>query len=117
MDEIACEFGMDAQDVVFILDSARMPLSIYDSADDDAGRPIIDKLPSSENEDDSIDRIMLRDLINSLPERDKKIILLRYFRGSTQCEVARLLGVSQVQISRLENRILGRMKEEFAKDI
>ena len=117
VDEIASEFGMDAQDVVFILDSARMPLSIYDSADDDAGRPIIDKLPSSENEDDSIDRIMLRDLINSLPERDKKIILLRYFRGSTQCEVARLLGVSQVQISRLENRILGRMKEEFAKDI
>ena len=56
---------------------------------------------------------MLKDMITSLPERDRKIILLRYFRGSTQCEVARLLGVSQVQISRLENKILCMMRAEF----
>ena len=58
---------------------------------------------------------MLKDLISSLPERDRKIILLRYFRGSTQCEVAKLLGVSQVQISRLENKILAMMREEFGE--
>ena len=115
VDDSAKEFDMEPQDVVFVLDSAKMPLSIYDGTDENGDRPIIDKLPSSETENDSIDRIMLRDLIRSLPERDRKIILLRYFRGSTQCEVARILGVSQVQISRLENRILGLMKNEFVK--
>ena len=90
-----------------------MPVSLYDGAEDDGSRPIIEKLTSAENEDDSIDRIMLKDMIRTLPERDRKIILLRYFRGSTQCEVARILGVSQVQISRLENRILGMMREKF----
>lgn len=113
---IAEKFGIAPQDVVFVLDSAKLPLSIYDSTDDDNSRPIIEKLSSSENENDSINRIMLRDMITSLPERDRKIILLRYFRGSTQCEVARIMGVSQVQISRLENKILGMMKEEFAKE-
>ena len=116
VDEISKHFSMDTQELVFILDSAKMPLSLYEDPDDDKSRSIIDKLSSSADENDNIDRIMLKDLINSLSERDKKIILLRYFRGSTQCEVARIMGVSQVQISRLENRILGMMKDEFKKD-
>ncbi|HIW03892.1 MAG TPA: sigma-70 family RNA polymerase sigma factor [Firmicutes bacterium] len=115
VEEIAEKFGIEPQDVVFTLDSARLPVSIYDGTEDDGSRPIIDRLPSEENENDSIDRIMLKDLISSLPERDRKIILLRYFRGSTQCEVAKLLGVSQVQISRLENKILAMMREEFGE--
>lgn len=116
IDFIAEKFGIEAQEVVFILDSAKIPLSIYDGTDDDNSRPIIEKLSSAESENDSINKIMLKDMISSLSERDKKIILLRYFRGSTQCEVARLMGVSQVQISRLENKILGMMKAEFAKE-
>ncbi len=116
VDEISTYFSIDAQELVFILDSAKMPLSIYDDPEDEKSQPIIEKLSSPTNENDNIDRIMLKDLINSLSERDKKIILLRYFRGSTQCEVARVMGVSQVQISRLENRILGMMKDEFKKD-
>ena len=116
IDFIAEKFGIEAQEVVFILDSAKIPLSIYDGTDDDNSRPIMVKLFSAESENDSINKIMLKDMISSLSERDKKIILLRYFRGSTQCEVARLMGVSQVQISRLENKILGMMKAEFAKE-
>ncbi len=116
IDIIAEKFGIEAQEVVFILDSAKIPLSIYDGTDDDNSRPIIEKLSSAESENDSINKIMLKDMISSLSERDKKIILLRYFRGSTQCEVARLMGVSQVQISRLENKILGMMKAKFAKE-
>ena len=116
VEEISAEFSIDAQEIVFILDSSKMPLSIYDDPDDEKSQPIIDKLSAPVSENDNIDRIMLKDLINSLSARDKKIILLRYFRGSTQCEVARVMGVSQVQISRLENRILGMMKDEFKKD-
>lgn len=113
VDALSAHFGIEPQEIVFILDSAKMPVSLYDGTEDDGSRPIIEKLTSAENEDDSIDRIMLKDMIRTLPERDRKIILLRYFRGSTQCEVARILGVSQVQISRLENRILGLMREKF----
>lgn len=113
VDALSAHFGIEPQEIVFILDSAKMPVSLYDGTEDDGSRPIIEKLTSTENEDDSIDRIMLKDMIRTLPERDRKIILLRYFRGSTQCEVARILGVSQVQISRLENRILGMMREKF----
>ena len=113
VDALSAHFGIEPQEIVFILDSAKMPVSLYDGTEDDGSRPIIEKLTSAENEDDSIDRIMLKDMIRTLPERDRKIILLRYFRGSTQCEVARILGVSQVQISRLGNRILGMMREKF----
>ncbi len=115
VDQIAEEFAIDPRDVVFILDSSKMPISIYENTDDESGKNVIDKIPTSENENDNINKIMLRDLISSLPDRDKKIIILRYFRGSTQCEVARVMGVSQVQVSRLENKILCMMKEEFKK--
>lgn len=113
VETIAKEFGIDATDVVFVLDSAKMPLSIYDESEDRA--QIIDKLPSAGDENDRINNIMLCDLIRSLPERDKKIIVLRYYRDRTQCEVARILGVSQVQVSRLENKILNLLKQEIAQ--
>lgn len=112
VETIAKEFEIEPTDVVFVLDSAKMPLSIYDESEDRA--QIIDKLPSGGDENDRINNIMLCDLIRSLPERDKKIIVLRYYRDRTQCEVARILGVSQVQVSRLENKILLLLKQEIA---
>lgn len=115
IDHIAEKFGIDARDVVFIMDSSKMPISLYESTDDEKSQQIIDKISSDENESDNIDKILLKDLIDALPERDKKIIMLRYFHGSTQCEVARIMGVSQVQVSRLENKILSMMKSEFKK--
>ena len=57
---------------------------------------------------------MLRDCIQNLPEREKKIIILRYFRDKTQSEVAKELGVSQVQVSRIESKILKQFKEEIS---
>ena len=56
---------------------------------------------------------MLRDSITNLPDREKKIIILRYFRDKTQSEVAAELGVSQVQVSRLENKILAKIREKI----
>ena len=56
---------------------------------------------------------MLRDSIKNLPEREKKIIILRYFRDKTQSEVAAELGVSQVQVSRLESKILRKIREKM----
>ena len=64
--------------------------------------------------EENIDGLMLRDSIMELPEREKKIIILRYFRDKTQSEVAGELGVSQVQVSRLENKILKKIREKIA---
>ena len=54
-------------------------------------------------------------MLKDLPPREKKIIILRYFRDRTQSEVAAVLGVSQVQISRLENKIIAKLRENFDK--
>ena len=97
-----------------MLDSAKFPVSLYDKTDDEHNRTLMDKLSSKETVEDNLDRIVLKDAIQSLDEREKKIILLRYYRDKTQSEVARVLNVSQVQISRLENKILEKLKRGFS---
>ena len=57
--------------------------------------------------------MLLKQAIEKLPEREKKIVVLRYFRDMTQSEVARVVGVSQVQVSRIESKILTRFREEL----
>jgi RNA polymerase sporulation-specific sigma factor len=109
--EVAAEFDISGEDVVFALDSSKFPLSLYDKSDDESGQCLIDKLAYEDGQEDMLDKMMLKDVIGSLPDREKKIILFRYFRDKTQSEVAVLLGVSQVQISRLENRIIEKIKK------
>ena len=60
-----------------------------------------------------LNKLCVEELINNLETRDKKIILLRYYKGKTQTEVAKMLGITQVQVSRLERRILNQMKEKI----
>lgn len=110
--EIAQYMEIDEQDVVFIMDSSKYPVSIYAETDED-GLTLADKLCSKENNDDFIEKLVLREIIDKLDERDKKIIILRYYRDKTQSEIAKELGVSQVQISRLEAKLLERMKKEL----
>lgn len=112
VDEIAAQFGVTPYDVVFALDSTQTPVSLYEKYDED-GSYLIDTLQTKDETDDMVDSIMLRDCINQLDERDKKIIILRYYRDKTQSEVAKLLGVSQVQISRLESRILDDIRKKM----
>lgn len=112
IDEISKEFNVDKEEVVFALDSTRYPLSLNDTQGDDEGAPLIDKI--GENTlNDLDDKIILKGVIKDLPEREKKIIILRYYRDKTQSEVAGIMGVSQVQISRIENKILSKIKESF----
>ena len=114
VEEIASAFGIDAQAVVFAMDSSKFPISIYDKSDDEHSQSIFEKLASDETSDDNLDKIILKDMIEKLDEREKKIIVLRYFRDKTQSEVARVLKVSQVQVSRLESKILEKLKTELA---
>ncbi|MDR2201816.1 MAG: sigma-70 family RNA polymerase sigma factor [Clostridiales bacterium] len=113
IEEIAAEFDIEPQDAVFAMDSSKFPLSLYEKSDDGNGQALMDKLASKENTDENLDRILLKDLIKNLAEREKKIIILRYYRDKTQSEVARVLNVSQVQVSRLEAKILSKIRAAF----
>lgn len=112
--EIAQHFKIDEQDVVMAMDSAKMPVSLYTPFEDgdEDGLTIIDRFDGQENED-FVDKFALKDIINKLEERDKKIILMRYFYDKTQSEIAKRLGVSQVQVSRLENKILENLRKKL----
>lgn len=113
--EIAKALGMEEGDVVFALGSVRMPVSIYEQSDykDDKSVSIVDRLPSSDTQEEMIDKLLLSAAIEKLPERERKIVILRYFRDMTQSEVAKCIGVSQVQVSRIESRIIRQFREEL----
>ena len=73
---------------------------------DEKSQYLLDRLPVEDKQEDMLDVLELRSAISTLPERDKKVIMLRYFRDMTQAEVAAMMGVSQVQVSRIENKIM-----------
>lgn len=116
LDEVAGALDMERSDVVLALDSAKIPLSLYEKQDDDdsGSLELLDKISAPDEEEKMVDKIMLRGIIEKLDVRDRKIILLRYFRDKTQAETAKALGVSQVQVSRLESKILAEIKEKIA---
>ena len=116
VEEISAALSIEREDVILALDSSKIPLSLYDASGDngdDKKTELIDRIPSDEREDDMIDKILLKSMIERLPPREKKIIIMRYYRDNTQSEIAEALGVSQVQISRIENKII----ESFKKQI
>ena len=70
-------------------------------------------LSVGQEEEGLVERLTLRAAISGLPEREQQVLLLRYYRGMTQVNAARVLGVSQVQVSRLERRALERLRAEL----
>ena len=114
--EIAERFGMDEAETVFVMGSSKMPLSLYGAGErvDGKERELIETLPATDDQEEWIDRMLLRGAIEGLSERDKKIIILRYFRDMTQSEVAEKIGVSQVQVSRIESRIIKEFREKLS---
>ena len=113
--EISEKFEIPESEVVFTMGSTRMPVSIYAQGEykDEKGQELLEKLPVEDRQEEIIESLQLKTAIESLPEREKKVIILRYFRDMTQSEVAKMLGVSQVQVSRIENRIM----ENFRKSL
>ncbi|MDR2634829.1 MAG: sigma-70 family RNA polymerase sigma factor [Clostridiales bacterium] len=110
IDEIAAAVGVEPAEAVFAMDSSRYPVSLTPPPDSD-DISLLEHLAS--DDEDMIDKMQVKEIIEGLPDRERTIIILRYFRDKTQAEVARLLGVSQVQISRLESKILGKLKADI----
>ncbi len=113
--EIAEALAVETEDVVFALEANRQPKSIYETVFENDGDPIylMDQITNTDDEK-WFDKIALSEAIRELPERERLIIYLRYFKDQTQTEVAGRLGISQVQVSRLEKKILNYIKEQIS---
>lgn len=117
IETIAKNFDLPCQEIVFAMDSAKMPISLYTpfEEEEDKSLLVVDRFAQNNQTEELFDNIFLRDTLKNLNARDKKIILLRYFRDKTQSEIAKELGISQVQVSRLETKIIERIRERIAK--
>lgn len=116
--EISEELKIDKEEIVMALESSYQPDYLYDVIYQNDGNPLylIDKISLEEdNEKEIIDNILLKELLSRLKDRDRQVIILRYFKDKTQVEVAKLLGISQVQVSRIEKRIIEDMKKMLVK--
>lgn len=118
VNEIAAELNISADELVAALDADKEVESLYATVYQGDGNPVylIDKIETdNDGSDKIIDSLFLHQLIEQLDEREQQIIKLRYFQEKTQTEVAERLGVSQVQISRLEKKLLLKLREEIKK--
>lgn len=119
IDEIAKELKVSKEDVMLALEATEHVESIegasYTNPKDGNQINLIDKISNDKNEEEIItNKLAINQLINGLEKRDKEVILLRFYKEKTQAEVAKILGVTQVQVSRIERRILGNMKMKLS---
>ena len=118
LEQLAKELKTSKEDIAMALDSARPVNSIEDSQyrDNKTDKTIslIDQLSSGKDEENEItNSITIKKLISELKDNEKEVILLRYYKGKTQMQVAKTLGITQVQVSRIERKVLDNMKRKL----
>ena len=115
VEQIAGEVGLPQSAVALALESVVEPVSLYEPVYSDGGDTlyVMDQLGDGGGEESWISSIAFRDTMQSLSSREKKIMALRYLSGKTQVEVAREIGISQAQVSRLEKSALARIREQL----
>lgn len=118
IEQIAKEVGVTREEVVIALESKVPVNSIYENeSSDDDGISILDRISTGVDEQSVItNKIAISDLINNLNEKEKQVILLRYYRGKTQTEIAEMMNINQVQVSRIERKVLDFMKRKLTDD-
>ena len=115
--QIAKELKVSKEDVAIALDSLKPTVSIYEDnySNEEGGLSFLDTLSNNVDEAEQLsNKLAIKQLIETLEQREKELILLRYYKNKTQMEVAKILGISQVQVSRIEKKILNSMKLKLA---
>lgn len=115
--EISERLNISTEDLVMAMEAGNSPESLYNTVgeSDNANILLIDRIDSgSSQETDLIDKIALRQILDTLKPREKQIIVLRYFKENTQVQIAKMLGISQVQVSRIEKKILDDIKRKIS---
>lgn len=116
LQELAKELDTSKEDIAMALDSYNPVTSIYNEtgSDSESNVTVLDKISSGVDEATVLtDKMAVNQLISGLNSKDKEIIMLRYFKEKTQMQVAKMLGISQVQVSRIEKRILNSMRAKL----
>lgn len=120
MDKILKELNITKEDFILAQNINNNVESINETCFDNSTQEKEEKIIIEKNENPEnniIQKIMLKDALRKLDEKEKNIILLRYFKEKTQSEVAKIYGISQVQVSRLEKKILQKMREDIKEII
>lgn len=116
--EVALELSLSREEVVNAMEAAQVPTSIYETLHQDDGDPIylLDQLKGEDSgETPWLERLSVKELLRNLPERDCLILTWRFFEDKTQSDIAKKLGLSQVQVSRLERQALKKIKNLMEK--
>ncbi|OCA90987.1 RNA polymerase sigma-F factor [Bacillus sp. FJAT-27225] len=114
VNELSEHLGLEPEEIILAQEASRTPASIHETVYENDGDPItlLDQIDDG-NDGKWFDKIALKEAIGELDEREKLIVYLRYYKDQTQSEVAQRLGISQVQVSRLEKKILQQMKNHM----
>lgn len=116
VEELAQFSGMDKEEILFALESSASMQYLYEVIHQDDGSPVllIDKLSENAIEDKNItEKLALKEALRNLDTKSRQIIVLRYFKDKTQIQVAKMLGISQVQVSRIEKKVLQEMRKQL----
>jgi len=115
--ELAEALDTDPADLVAAMDAGMEVESLYAVVHQGDGSPVylLDKIDNASPADKMVDRIALQEVIGNLPPKERQVIIMRYFRDMTQAQIAKEIGVSQVQVSRIEKRVLLAMRQELTK--
>ena len=116
VETIAKELGLPRQDVVFAMEAICDPVSLYEPVFSDAGESatVMDQIGDTRNTDEHwLEQIALEEAMRRLTKREKRILALRFYDGRTQMEVAKAVGISQAQVSRLEKNAIKQIKKNI----
>lgn len=116
IDELAEYSGVDKEELIIAIESSNSLQYLYDTIHQDDGAPVllIDKLSEKGEEDENlIEKIALKEALRNLDDKARQIIMFRYFKDKTQVQVAKMLGISQVQVSRIEKKVLSQMRKKL----
>lgn len=112
--ELANDIGVDSEEIITALEAVQSPASIHDTLYQDDSDPIyvLDQLPLEKDPNPIwFEKIALKEVLDKLPEREKHVLLMRFFEDKTQSEIAKIMNLSQVQISRIEKAALHRLRQ------
>lgn len=120
MKKLQISFGVTKEDVTMALESKKTVSSIYETQNnnDEDGISILEKVSTNVDEQSMItNKIAIHQLMDALDAKERQVIILRYYKGITQSETAKILGTSQVQVSRIEKKVLSGMKRKLTEDL
>lgn len=117
--EIADGLNISPAELASAIEANTRPESLYSGIDDESGdtHPLIDRIENGTNyENEIVDKLVLRQLLSELNQEEQKLLYLRYFKQKTQSYIANVLGISQVQVSRIEKKLLTKMRTRLSQN-